>query len=63
MENSDREVRYRIRGEAQPFKLTVYDAGADPEKEETLIEGLEFTNIEDVLHFIAVHYPNAKEDM
>lgn len=59
----DKMVWYRIQDEDDLFKLTVYDPGVDPEKEETLVEGLKFTNIADLLQFMSRHYPKSQEEM
>jgi len=57
----DRGLRYRVKESPGAHRLTVLNPSADPLAEETIIEGLVFESIPALLHFVGVHFPNAKE--
>jgi hypothetical protein len=62
MIRDDRPLRYRVRATATGQRLTVYEPGQE-QQETSVLEGLEFATVEDLLHFVGTHYPNSKEDM
>jgi hypothetical protein len=45
------------------FKLFAIDVATYAETEEALIENVHFTSVADLLKFVALHYPGAKEVM